>query len=320
MNNNKHRQGYQGARGNQQSQGEKNPYQEYNCQGNLGLLYTRRYYSEVNTDVLDNKEIFIQIQGRKKTEKTDHQTLYYKSRNNNIIMQAKRFASFQSEIPNCDSFELTTTYPGLITGTGIIHSAGHKGEAILGLMFDHTTGLPYLPGPSIKGVLRSAFPMRCTGNLSDKPSHDVEKSRLEAAQNERRQYIKHILLDIKDTLTDIDIDDLELDIFGANGNSDTHKQGTDVFFDAFPVKAGSHGLLGLDFITPHPNEFQNPIPIQFMRIEPDVTFRFLFHLNDYKNKEGKVLMEKDVKLKLFKKILLDLGVGAKTNVGYGQLK
>lgn len=318
MNNNKHRQGYQGAKDNKQSQGEKNPYRDYNCQGNLGLLYTRRYYSDVNEKVL--RAEVIRIEGKNKTEKTDHQTLYYDSRNKNIIRQAKQIMPYKLDIPTSDSFELTTTYPGLITGTGIIHSAGHKGEAILGLMLDHTTGLPYLPGPSIKGLLRSAFPMRCTGNLSDMPSQSVGNQRRDVAQNERRQYIKHLLLDIKDTLTDIDIDDLELDIFGGSDNSDTHVQGGDVFFDAFPVKAGSHGLLGLDFITPHPDEFRNPIPIQFMRIEPDVTFRFLFHLNDYKNKEGKVLMEKDVKLKLFKKILLDLGVGAKTNVGYGQLK
>ena len=90
------------------------------------------------------------------------------------------------------------------------------------------------------------------------------------------------------------------------------------------MKSDKYGLLGLDYITPHKDEFSNPNPIQFMRVEPGVTFRFEFLLFDYikKDETGKdnILVSAEKKKELFKLILLDFGIGAKTNVGYGQLK
>ena len=90
----------------------------------------------------------------------------------------------------------------------------------------------------------------------------------------------------------------------------------DVFLDALITRGYTQGLfLDSDFITPHrkPGLLQNPIPIQFMKIRPGVEITFFFELKD-----GELLTAAD-KLKLFKQILLDLGVGAKTNVGYGWL-
>ncbi|MCD7838802.1 MAG: RAMP superfamily CRISPR-associated protein, partial [Clostridiales bacterium] len=55
------------------------------------------------------------------------------------------------------SFDLKTTYPGLLAGTGLPHGAGVKGELAIGFTFDYVTGLPYLPGSTVKGVLRSGF-------------------------------------------------------------------------------------------------------------------------------------------------------------------
>src|ERR1035437_1606321 len=52
---------------------------------------------------------------------------------------------------------LYTTYPGLATGIGTMHETGEEGEYKLGLAFDHTTGLPFIPGQSVKGLLRSVF-------------------------------------------------------------------------------------------------------------------------------------------------------------------
>ena len=56
------------------------------------------------------------------------------------------------------SFELTTTYPGLVLGTGYSHETGTEGEFKLGFYFDWTTGLPVIPGSSVKGILRAAGP------------------------------------------------------------------------------------------------------------------------------------------------------------------
>lgn len=268
------------------SQGQK--ASSYSLSGNLGLLYTRRYYEDVTIEIIGD--------AKKQNE-------YYTSRNKNLIKQSKNVKYEVIMQPNdVDSFDLITCYPGLITGIGINHSSGHKNEVKLGLSFDHTTGLPYIPGSSVKGLLRSVFPSSRKSNNTD-----------------RRDFISDIL-NLKQKLEVSDLERLCEDIFGSdNKDKDFHKQGRDIFFDAFPVEAKS-GLLDLDFITPHTSgEFSNPTPIQFMRIKEDVTFRFAFKLSTTKLSDGLEVGPSD-KLELFEKILTTVGIGAKTNVGYGQLK
>ncbi|KIM08833.1 MAG: hypothetical protein KU29_03695 [Sulfurovum sp. FS06-10] len=92
-------------------------------------------------------------------------------------------------------------------------------------------------------------------------------------------------------------------------------------------KASQDGkILSDDYITPHknrdkktdeqgkllPNEIFNPIPLRFIKVLPDVEFLFDFILTDG-------VISKEQKLQLFQTILVDLGIGAKTNVGYGKL-
>ena len=50
----------------------------------------------------------------------------------------------------------------------------------------------------------------------------------------------------------------------------------------------------------------------FVKVLPNVTFRFDFELKDSD------LLKKEGKLLLFARILSDIGIGAKTNVGYGK--
>lgn len=269
---------------------------------NLGLLYTRRYYDTLTENVLNNKK---------------SQAEFYEKKNSRIVEKSKSFDS-QEAIPKAQTFSLQTQYPGLITGIGIQHATGHEGEAKLGLAFDHTTGLPYLPGSSVKGVLRSVFPVRGS-----------------SANGERRQYVLDLVTKSGMLALEPDeVDTLELLIFGSNNkDADNHDRGDVVFFDAFPVKANDK-LLGLDFITPHTSgQFSDPVPIQFMRIQPGVTYMFSFmvrgsKLKDFVGKhlpkqpsDGNVESQVNALLKkLFVDILTTIGIGAKTNVGYGQLK
>mgnify|MGYP002544629142 CR=1 FL=1 len=55
-------------------------------------------------------------------------------------------------------FQLCTQYPGLMIGTGNEHSLKMDGAIKCGFSFDYTTGLPYIPGSSLKGALRACFP------------------------------------------------------------------------------------------------------------------------------------------------------------------
>jgi len=168
--------------------------------------------------------------------------------------------------------QATTTYPGLLLGSGNIHELPDvEGQLILGFSFDYTTGLPVIAGSSVKGVLRSAF--------------------------EHPEYVGE-LLDNKFN-TD-EIKEIEKEIFD-NG---------DIFFDAVVIRKGST-LLSDDYLAPHNDELKEPIPLRFLKVSPNVTFRFDFDL-----KNG--ILNKDEKKSLFIAILEDLGLGAKTNVGYGK--
>ena len=87
----------------------------------------------------------------------------------------------------------------------------------------------------------------------------------------------------------------------------------DIFLDAVVVDI-EENLLEDDYITPHPDIIKNPIPLRFIKVAPDVTFEFRFILNDFED------ISKEKKLDIFKTIILDLGIGAKTNVGFGKFK
>ena len=95
----------------------------------------------------------------------------------------------------------------------------------------------------------------------------------------------------------------------------------DIFFDAVLVKADKKGrILCPDSITPHlQGPLKNPIPITFLKIAPGckLEFRFKLHNSDFGG--GKTFTAAQKKT-LFKEILTTVGIGAKTNVGYGQLK
>jgi CRISPR-associated protein Cmr6 len=86
----------------------------------------------------------------------------------------------------------------------------------------------------------------------------------------------------------------------------------DIFFDAVIIKGNPQNrFLGDDYITPHKAATKDPIPLRFIKILPEVSFRFAFLLHD-----GSITKEQ--KEALFKQIILDFGLGAKTNVGYGK--
>ena len=222
---------------------------------------------------------------------------------------------------------LKTTYPGMLSGSGYPHEMGFKGELKLGFSFDYTTGLPYLPGSSLKGLLRSPF-----------------------RSKEGKKYVEVLLKDLlgslpspKHTSESLDLlGQLEKEIFeghrlvrGKDGNTQNEPfpiSQRDIFHDSF-VQSSSHqshqkefkgGFLGPDFITPHINRdnedlspFTDPIPLAFLKVLPGVIFGFDFRLHD-----SQVLpsLTAEKKYQLFKQILLDFGIGAKTNVGYGQLE
>lgn len=207
-----------------------------------------------------------------------------KNRNQELCRTNKLKVIDNPAAPQDHRFKLQVCYPGLVTGVGINHEAKLEGEFKLGMHFDWTWGMPIIYGSSVKGVLKSWF-----------------------AEFYKKKYQDD------DSLISKLIDD----IF-EGGKKSIYQR--DIFFDAVIVKSNSQGkILASDSITPHgENPLKNPIPITFMKIAPGCILEFRFRLSDTEVDGKKFGAE--LKRELFEDILTTVGIGAKTNVGYGQLK
>ena len=273
--------------------------------GNLGLLFYKDYFRNLEFHQ-DEKGDFVP---KLKEQET---------RNTVKSLFGANIENFKPPQINCavHTFELATIYPGLLIGSGYNHEIGQqKDELKLGFFFDHTTGLPCIPGSSVKGVLR------------------------DASEKDDGKYLLSVFMEIgddelKNTLPEKEAVEIFVRKDGEKfsrfvstifeGKRDKENflplKERDIFFDAFPIKSKNNNkiFLGNDYITPHKHSkdpkldpFTNPNPIQFMKILPQVIFQFNFRFTN-------TCVPDKIKRELFKQILLDLGVGAKTNVGYGQ--
>jgi len=292
---------------------------------NLGWQYYRNYFKQVNT--VNNIDI-----SNSEVLKSENTEKIFKHRNEEITDYTPEPGIFSVVINGNETFKLYTTYPGLLSGAGYEHEISAKGEMKLGLFFDHTTGLPIISGSSVKGVLRSVFPQwgkhsNTEANikwvktyfikslLTDTTTEQVEMeySHDEHKKNELRNEIMR----------------LENIIFEGIKNTSAVKNNDkfysiyerDIFLDAVICSAGKDGeITGIDSITPHiqdgiPYEqamLKNPTPLPFLKVLPNVGFKFNFKLTN----NG---LESGIKKRLFITILTTVGIGAKTNVGYGQL-
>ena len=149
--------------------------------------------------------------------------------------------------------------PGLLVGVGYPHEInGIKGGFKFGLSLDYTTGIPYIPGSSIKGVIKDFFG-------GEKPEKD--------------KYIKSKKEWIKSIIGEFDFDELRRELFEK-----------DIFFDAFII-ANNEEIFDEDFITPHKKLTKNPVPLRILKIKPYVKFRFCFEFFENREKKEKLIKE-----------------------------
>ena len=241
---------------------------------NLNLLFNKTYYAEMANTKTFNEKVKVantEIFETRFNPKSDYTP---------------------SAVDGCVTFELQTTYPGLLAGTGYAHGLGYSevSEDInCGFSFDYVTGQPYIPGSSVKGILRSAF--------------DADKEEL-------RDFIADFC-----GISETALDSLKNQIFGSEKEDG---EGEDVFLDAVICRGDAENrIVGDDYITPHRSAIENPTPIRIIKVLPDVVFEFRFVLKDFEKDGIKVTAKQ--KLALFSELAQILGVGAKTNVGYGAL-
>lgn len=271
---------------------------------NNGLLFYKKNYNRITGDAMNSIRI-------------------------NLKIESSRILPIEFSATT-NSFDLETTYPGLLLGTGYTHFAKADNDAFkIGFFFDHTTGMPIIPGSSLKGVLRSVFPqfgkedVRRIG-MGESPTDDnsIVKAKwmyqlIEELKKENfisTNFLANYYPPDENFSDFKSIHDLEMELF------DTAKN---VFYDVIPVRINGNNignsakLFANDYITPHENPLQNPEPLKFLKVLPKVIYQFHFKLN-ISFKEP--CLNKEKLEILFKKILLTIGIGAKTNVGYGQFK
>lgn len=179
------------------------------------------------------------------------------------------------------SFALKVLYPGLLLGHETIHGNLKSSEECIkaGLILDYVTGMPYIPAASIKGVVRKAFetPML----ICDLLKRD-----------------------------DVDISLLKKELLGELGD-ETPRAERDVFFDAVMIRGSKIGkILAPEYRASEKSPLHNHILQKFLKIRPKVTFLFRFDLKD-----GMIKAEE--KILLIKSLLMIMGIGARTSVGYG---
>lgn len=294
---------------------------------NVGWLYYKDYFGSL--DLLKLISPTLEDAERKALKAASEAAI--KKKNRNLIFAPLPSSELIPENPP-NGFELVTTYPGLVSGTGMKHETKQiEGELKLGFAFDHTTGLPYIPGSGIKGKLRSFFP-----NLLHQHAASQRDPELKDYLKQKADQLETYMIDVltgqfpniakQHPFSKAEVALLESHIFDGI-DVDAKQIGPykrDVFYDAVAVKAVKSNkpddknspFLAMDSITPHPHPLKNLTPIQFLKVGPGVTFRFSFRLSSLKI-NGLEFSAED-KNKLFKHLLLQHGAGAKTRVGYGQ--
>jgi CRISPR-associated protein Cmr6 len=188
-----------------------------------------------------------------------------------------------------DTKSFTTQSP-FVTGMGLSHPVEN------GFLFHHTLGVPYLPGSSVKGMIRAwAEHWAGTDKKEDKDKH-------------------------KETI---------FNLFGKNAEEGGPTVGSIIVFDALPTEPVQ---LYAEVITPHdggwriaetpqdnpPADWISPNPIPFLAVSEGTNFQFA--LAPRKNNDDSARNDLENAWKYLEQALEWIGAGAKTATGFGRFE
>ncbi len=232
---------------------------------------------------------------------------------------------------------------------------GETTAAEIGMTFDYSLGVPYIPASSIKGVVRFAYLQNLVENITstndnklmeslkfikkDKEKNDEDdKDKYYLEENDEKTNVYLLFGGDKKRRTkhqndynDNDYNDWEVE--------NTYK-GSVIFFDAYPVNLPK---LTIDIINIHypnyynnnnepPRDIMNPILIKFLTVAEGTEFIFRYAINRNKIKEELKKRKNDnindiyennydKIIENFKNVFINAitknGIGAKTNLDYG---
>jgi CRISPR-associated protein Cmr6 len=186
-----------------------------------------------------------------------------------------------------------TSTSRLVCGMGLPHPVETS------ILLDRLTGAPYLPGSSVKGMLRGAAKLAAAGEF---PTDFVSPQ------------------DASFWKGNLDL------IFGpAVEKTSGPAKGEMVFYDALPEK---WPVLELDVLTPHyaeyysdkegrnpPADWYNPTPVYFLAVKAGTSF--LFWYRSLAGDPQKRTQDEDAIARLLPVALDWLGIGGKKSSGYG---
>jgi CRISPR-associated protein Cmr6 len=184
----------------------------------------------------------------------------------------------------------------MTTACRLVFGMGYDHPTEIGFMFDWTTGLPIIPGSSLKGAARAAA--------------------LDTGWSE-------------DQITEIFGKEMK------PGEKDS-QGGRIIFLPAWPIVDKNKAFLDLDVMTPHyaeyyqeskpPADYYSPRPLKFITVPAGIKYQFCLvdnyplHTAQSRNESEKEINYLQKAAEILKVALTDYGVGAKTNVFYGYFK
>lgn len=247
----------------------------------------------------------------------DHNKIIEKEKSENVyeVSVVSKNTDELEEALELTKLYFVVNYPGLLIGTGttVEFTPETKAKESLikklnfsnykvGINFDYTSGLPYIPGSSLKGTIRDFFP-----KIEDEP--EVREGKTEI-----------INFFLNKNYTENDLIKLAQNIFEGAASVKEEKflsiSKRDKFIEGRITSEGkTFSVLDKDYITPHKNILDNPVPIQILKVRPGTKLEVLFELHD--SYIDGISMSKKEKEILFEEILYITGLGAKTNTGYG---
>lgn len=259
----------------------------FNKTSNLKLFYDKYIYNWESNFEFKSKNI-------QKFLKT-FATLENKSIKENYIYFMNNWKNTLSKIQNIRIFEAKNS-SNLIVGLG--------SDTVLenSITLHCTTGVPYIPGSAIKGVVRSYY--IDTINNCDGLNPQIIDASISSPEAELTE----------DTKKNAEIQ------YGRRIFGTKESRGELIFYDAYPL----HLLkLKLDIMNPHysnyysnkdnknppPGDWENPVPTYFITVDAGQDFIFAFSAI-----KGQIA---DKEIDLIRGAILDYGLGAKTSVGYG---
>lgn len=254
---------------------------------NAGLLLTRYLKEHKPTDPAERNKL-------KQTPEEELLSLAMKVQSSNAYSLA--FDRWKNEFKDGRYLEAELA-------SSLAIGLGNESPLEVGLTVSHTYGMPIIPGSAIKGMCRrGALKLMQEGKITESQFHALfGLSKEDKIDDEQRQQLLGAESLQKEAAGSIVFHDAWYDPNSVQGKP-FHRDVITVHHQDYYGKKGSVA----------PTDFDDPTPVPFLVVKPKAKFFFAI---DAPSDEWAIFT-----IELLKWSLANLGIGGKTNAGYGYFK